>query len=559
MKTLPRNAKRRRNENESIARILQMTRIPGSGQLQSFIRDIRLLVLFVVKGFCVFGFWFLVCSFSSAAPLDNITTDSWIYDAVDYLKTTGYIKSIPPTSKPWTRQEVINLLQESNINKSYNNPQAGFYINRLLREFSDDLLMDIHIARYKPVAKINYGSGDVFINLYGQLVHSKLPYWLTPYGNNIFPDNQTVSGGIIFNLDHNSKISLFHHSELTYYRKKIYDTTDANIFHVLGMRVMESSNIITYDVKEAYLSFPFYFLTVELGRDYLYLGPGYRSSVLLSNIAPSMDQIQLRTGNKNYKALWFVSTLSSWYYYHRFLSGQRLEFNLGRHIKLGGTMLAVYSFDSLQTKGFWGYLNPLIPIYEEVANTGHDDNLLIGFDFVTYIKQCKIYGQFLLDNYEFNHRTNRPPNAYGLTLGTYFPYSQFAMRAEYSKITRYTYYHRILHIAYTSYSVPLGHSLGPDADELFLRFEYYPVAKLRLNFVASLTRRGDGNRGDLDNKTWEAGEALPTTFPSGTVEKTILVGPEIYYQPRVDLRVLAGIYYNNDKKVNSFIRLEYRY
>lgn len=501
-----------------------------------------------------------------SAPLDNISTNSWIYDAIDYLKTSGYIKTIPATSKPWTRQEVINLLKSSSINKTNTYSQAAFYIDRLLGEFSDDLLMDMKITKKKPPVKINYGSGDIIVNAYIRVTQSKLPYWLTPYGNNIFSDNQTGSAGVVFNLDHNSKISLYHYTEVTYFHEKIYDSdsTDPHLHHVPGTRLTESFHYLSvqshfrFDTKEAYIAFPLYFLTVELGRDYLYLGPGYRSSVLLSDIAPSMDQIQLRANGKNYKALWFCSALSPWYYYHRFLTGQRLEFNIGKYTKIGGTMLTVFSFDSLQTKGFWGYLNPLIPNFIEMHDSGHDDNLLMGFDFVSYIRQCKVYGQFMVDNFEFNKRPTRPPNCYGLTFGAYLPVKQFAMRAEYSKITRYTYYHRILHIAYTSYDVPLGHSLGPDADELFFRFEYYPINKLRLDLVASLTRRGDGNQGSLDNKTWVDGEARPLTFPSEPVEKTNLIGPEIYFQPRFDLTVQVGVYYNNNKKINSFLKLEYR-
>lgn len=501
-----------------------------------------------------------------SAPLDNISTNSWIYDAIDYLKTSGYIKSIPPTSKPWTRQEVINLLKSSSINRTYTNSQAAFYVDRLLGEFSDDLLMNLKIDKRKPLIKIDYGQGDLLINPYLRFIHSKLPYWLTPYGNNIFPDNQTGTFGLVFNLDQNSKISLYQNSDITYFVKKIYDSdsTDTHMPHVPGTRFTQSVQYLSlqehvrFDTKIAYIAFPLYFLTVELGRDYLYLGPGYRSSVLLSDIAPSIDQIQLRATGKTYKALWFCSALSPWYYYHRFLTGQRIEFNLGKHIKIGGTMLTVFSFDSLQTKSFWGYLNPLIANYMEMHESGHDDNLLVGFDFVTYIKQSKIYGQLMIDNFEFNKRPTRPPNCYGLTLGTYLPINQFALRAEYSKITRYTYYHRILHTAYTSYSVPLGHSLGPDADELFFRLEYYPINTLRLDLVADLTRRGDGNQGSLDNKTWVDGEVRPATFPSEPVEKITLVGPEIYFQPRFDLTIQAGVYYNNNKKLNSFLKLEYQ-
>ncbi|MCX8015691.1 MAG: hypothetical protein N2748_06680, partial [candidate division WOR-3 bacterium] len=57
----------------------------------------------------LFAFWILY-----SAPLDNIPTNSWIYDAIDYLKTTGCITSVPASSKPWTRQDVVNLLKEAN-------------------------------------------------------------------------------------------------------------------------------------------------------------------------------------------------------------------------------------------------------------------------------------------------------------------------------------------------------------------------------------------------------------------------------------------------------------
>jgi hypothetical protein len=504
-------------------------------------------------------FLLLTSCFLFAAPLDNIPTNSWIYDAIDYLKTAGYIKSIPPTSKPWTRQEVVELLKESGINKTYANSQAGFYIAQLLSQFSDDLLMDLDIPKPNPVYRLNYGEGDILFDYFVRLDHNNIQNTFSPNGHWLFPDNQTGSLGAIFNLDQSSKISFYNLFDLTFRRKNSPDTTDIAGIHFPGTRVKSYSNHVTMDFKQAYITCPFYFLTLQVGRDYLYFGPGYRSSVLLSDIAPSMDQIQLRAEKKNYKALWFCAALSPYNYFHRFLSGQRLEVSIGNNLRLGGSMLVIYSYDSSQTRGFFGYLNPIIPIYAEVSNTGHDDNILFGFDFSFYLKSVKFYGQLMLDNYEFNSRPNRPPNAYGLTLGTYVPINQFTLRTEYSKITRYTYYHRIYHIAYTQYSVPLGHALGPDADEIFCRFEYYPINTLCVSLVGTMTRRGDGNRGDLDNKTWDADEQPIREFPSGTIETSTLIGPEIYFQPRHDVRILGGIYCNNDKEIESFVRLEYRY
>lgn len=508
---------------------------------------------------CIFGFWFLVFNFCTAAPLDNISTNSWIYDAIDYLKTTGYVKSIPPTSKPWTRTQVIELLQESNINKSYANRQAGFYIKHLLAEFADDLLMDLHISKQAPIYKFDYGSGNILGDLHLWTGYNNFSNFFSPYGYCLYPNNQTGSLGLKFNLDQNSKISMCNLFEITYRHKNVPDTWDVAGPHFPGTRTKSYSNSITVDFKQAYLSFPLHFLTLQIGREYFYLGPAYRSSVLLSDLAPSFDQIQLRTQHKNYKALWFAAALSPWHSYHRFLSGQRLELNIGKHIRFGATMLVTYSSDSLQTRSFFGYLNPLVPIYFEVSNTGHDDNILFGFDFVTYLKNLKLYGQLMLDNYEFNTRPNRPPNCYGLTLGAYLPYQQFALRTEYSKITRYTYYHRIYHIAYTQYSLPIGHALGPDADELFLRLEYYPSSTLQINLIGTKTRRGDGNRGDLNNRTWDAHETPIREFPSGTIVTKTLIGPGIQYQPRQDIKLLTGIYYDFDKAIESYIKLEYRY
>jgi hypothetical protein len=510
---------------------------------------------------CVFSFWFFIFNFSYTAPLDNIQTDSWIYDAIDYLKTTGYIKSIPPTSKPWSRQHVIELLQASNINNSYDNAQAEFYIKRLLAEFSDDLLIDFDILKQRPLFNLNYGPGDVLGDFSVRFAYYNLTNALNPHDYWLYPDNQTGSLDLKFNLNQNSKISLYNQYDITYRHNDAPDTWDAAGPHFPGTRIKSYSNHVTIDCKQAYLTFPLYFLDMEIGRDNLYFGPAYRGSVLLSDIAPSFDQIQLRAQKNNYKTLWFAAVLSPWYDYHRFLSGQRIEINIGKHMRVGGTMLVAYAFDSLQTRSFWGYLNPIIPIYNEVSNTGHDDNILFGFDLVAYLKHIKLYGQLMLDNFEFNQKPDsiRPPDCYGLTIGTYLPYAQFALRSEYSKVTRYTYHHRIYHIAYTQYSVPLGHALGPDADEIFVRLEYYPLRNLRTNLVATITRRGDGNRGDLDNRTWDADEEPIREFPSGNIITTTLFGPEIDFQLRNDLRILSGIYYNNNKDIESFIRLQYRY
>ncbi|MEO0072627.1 MAG: capsule assembly Wzi family protein, partial [candidate division WOR-3 bacterium] len=351
-------------------------------------------------------------------------------------------------------------------------------------------------------------------------------------------------------------LSLYHNSSVIFHTANQPDTWDASGRHYPGTRYKSYTNYFAFQTSVAYLAFPVWFFTAKLGRDYLSLGPGYRSSVILSSDAPTLDQILIKTEQPNYKLLWFVAGLSRWYEYSRFLSGQRGEINLTKHLRLGSTMLVVWSPDSLQTKNALGYLNPLVPLYLEKSITGDDDNVLVGFDLTLYLKNLKLYGALLVDNYEFNTRPDRPPNCYGLTAGLYLPFRDWALRTEYSKITRYTYYHRIYHLAYTHYSVPLGHSLGPDADELYGRLEYYPQEHLRLAWVWLWVRRGDGNLGSVEHKTWDSQESPIRIFPSPPVRKYLTIGFEGIYFPSSRVEFKTGLYYEyREQKFMNFVSL----
>ncbi|MEO0075403.1 MAG: capsule assembly Wzi family protein [candidate division WOR-3 bacterium] len=512
----------------------------------------------------VFPFWFLIFNISIAAPLDNIPTQSYIYEAVDYLKTAGYLKAIPPTSKPSTHQDIANLLTELNLNNKQLNNQTQFYLNQLCSEFNIPLSVNLKSQPKQRLISLNYGYGKMYINPTFTFNHNNFSHHLNPIGNYVYLNNQIGTIGLNFYLDSLSKISFFNRTEINFGINKFRDTIDPAGHHLPYSRVKAYKDYLCFETKQAYLSFPFYFLTLQIGRDYLSLGPTYRGSILLSDITPALDHMQLRLQKNNYKALWFVASLSPWYDFHRFLSGQRLEIDILKNLRIGASMLVVYSFDSLQTRGFFGYLNPLIPIYLEKSNTGDEDNILFGIDFVTYLKKLKLYGHLMLDNYEFNRRPDqpphyRPPNCYALTVGNYLPFANFSLRIEYSKITRYTYYHRIYHIAYTHYSVPLGHPLGPDADEMWLRFDYYLTNNLQISLIGTKTRCGDGNRGDLDNLTWDADEQPIREFPSGNIETTITYGPTFDYYLLNNLIIRGGVFYNNLKEIKTLINFQYRY
>jgi hypothetical protein len=77
---------------------------------------------------------------ATAAGLENVPTDSRLYDDFDLLKTSGLIQSMPPTSRPWTRGECIKLLREAR-DRSQSAPGAAQLaaLRRLEFEFGSEL------------------------------------------------------------------------------------------------------------------------------------------------------------------------------------------------------------------------------------------------------------------------------------------------------------------------------------------------------------------------------------------------------------------------------------
>jgi hypothetical protein len=304
---------------------------------------------------------------------------------------------------------------------------------------------------------------------------------------------------------------------------------------------------------------------------------------MLDDDAPSLNNIQFVVGYPGFRFESFSAFLSRWQLRPRFLSAQRLEVSIARCVTLGGAMMAVASWDTLQPFELAGLMNPLLPVYFTCATLGHGDNFLIGWDATVYLPQTKVYAQLFLDNYEFNSRRDAP-NALGLQAGGYWASRlPVELRAEYTRVTAFTYFHRRHDLMYENWLVPLGHPLGPDADQAFGSLRYSPLEWLRFTLGADYTRRGFYNRGDFTRMSFYVGESLPAGFPSlgitatgdtlardWQVDQTLRLAPSLELTPTRDLRLLLGaalwasrnyqgIPGVNKTSLDLDLRVEYRY
>jgi len=520
----------------------------------------------------VVGALLCTCALLAAGPLESIRTDSWVYEAIDNLKLAGLIGSVPSSSRPWTVGYAAGLVAEANAHPRVTKVRGvtAWWLKRLQGEFNlmppntMCVVQNPPYPRWSPLFRIPIDSGAIRVDFFSR--------------GKADTANQSLSLGAEFKTSGSDRFLLYNRMEFTGFTHRIPDVLDSGwITRVPGTREHSWMGRATFDIPEAGLRFRIPWLDLEMGRSHLYWGPGYRSSVMLSDTAPSLDQVRLSGTWKRLKLIYFTAALSPWKNYQRFVSGQRLEVNFWNQLVLGGAMFTGYSPDSAQTKSLYGYLNPMIPIYFELANSGQDDNLAVGADAAWYLPYVKLYAQLLLDNYEFIWKwdtvDNRiPPNAYGLQFGllaTPLPFVQ--LRAEYAKVTEYTYYHRVAQTAFTQYDIPLGSALGPDADELYAELTWQPFAWGSAGIAASQTRRGDRNRGDFRHKTWipDSGPR-DLRFPTGIVEQTLAVGPRVVYNPTSWLRArlavdwystanVGGVPMRSGNGLSFSAGLEYRY
>lgn len=523
-----------------------MLEVGNAGSANSRVRMPNLLLFLILLGWEVNAHY--------------IPTDSRLYEDVDLLKTSGLIQSLPSTSRPWTREVFRHLFIEADslakIIRLNRAQQAA--INRLRDELEG-----------KPVLSLPLEPGKLDADPFFRSAGTQ--------------ERQQVSLGLRFFNQPADQFFFYQEMEPLIFNPKQSRILDSSGWHNPGARAVSWHDRLLWQMERAYLGFNLPWFRLELGRGEMVWGPGFRSSVMLSDNAPSLDQIQVSLISKKVKFVGFTAMLSRWNDRHRFLSGQRLELKVGRHLVLGGAMFNVYNWETAWD--FSGMVNPLLPLYFSVANSGHGDNLLVGGDAVLYLFQSKLYAQLLIDNFEFNTRRDAP-NCVGVQTGLYWaPPLPLDFRAEYVLVTPFTYYHRLRDIMYENYSVPLGHELGPDADQGWVRLRFMPVTWFNFAVWSDYTRRGYYNRGDYGRLSFDVEDtsylrhyfrfpAKGYDYVTGElleeVEGVLRFGPELeltplpdlYLQIRAGLKICKnenGVRGKNRTTPQFQFRIEYRY
>ncbi len=441
---------------------------------------------------------------------ESIPTYHWVYDYVDQLQVSGYLKEFYISTKPYSRIQIAGALVKLDSLITRHQVKMTQTELSLVAKLRDEFSVEIMKIRSSDTPSI------------------KLGVWND--------SNQSVGeGDNSFNYYLKSIISLSLTKNLIFFNSVKLDNRLGDNPDYVGRNWRN----LTAFTEQAYARFRYKNFDFVLGRDFMKWGPGKSGNLLFSDHSRPMDLFGFSASLKYIKFSYFGARLDHWStqkfdavsdyddYMKRYLTAHRVDFKFNQKLFIGFTETLLYAN---QGEGFEiQYHNPFMYYHGELLNKGGSDgNGLLSVD-VDYFprKNWEIYGELMIDDIQIEKSKpgDLEPTEYGLILG--FQKSDFfgsLLGAEYARVSNWTYnsgkpWERFLHR-----NEPIGYSVGNDLDRWTFFIKSWASENIYLNYGLEYLRKGEGKITDEWTEPWKertVKEGYSEKFPLGVVEKTL--------------------------------------
>lgn len=453
-----------------------------------------------------------------ADSLINVSVDDGIYkfsddiyDLIARFSTKGYIISLPMNIYPYSQGEISKLLNDISLQKEQGKIKLSTVeeaqLKNVISLFVNKKANSVEVKRAILESKGNeyhfiFGSGlsqetisrkgDEFSSVGTTVITSLQPY--------IFGEIQDS-----FAFSSNMKWE-FHYVDT--FPDLFVDETK------ISYKKLNMENVASI---QSYGKFKLKWFDLELGKDNVQWGPGYRGQLVISDNPKPMDMMILTGRYGKIGAQVLTAKLGS-NLGDKYMSAHRVELTPWKNINLGFSEVIVYG-----DRFAISYVNPfqIYLITESMIEKSDKaiDNVLVGLDFsYRFPGKCKIYSELVVDDAApFETPFNHWDTKFGILAGTYitdpFSISDTDLRMEYTFINQYCYTHEVPINTYKHYSLPIGHWLGSDADDLLCEIEHRFTDKFGSAFSYELERHGEGGIDKFHRKNAPANDRW--TFLSG--------------------------------------------
>ncbi|GAB4326719.1 MAG: hypothetical protein Kow0074_21610 [Candidatus Zixiibacteriota bacterium] len=456
---------------------------------------------------------------AAGSPAEDISVDSWVYDAVFELSTRGHFPELLLHTRPITRGSVAEYLRRLADGDAELSSGDQILIARLRDEFHEELRDDREDLRREfvrlgigPTSRIDQVRHGVARNRAG------------------FDAVATFGIGTAFSA-----------------RTRLRVDTDAR--HDSQFQGEYWKEHFTAWMEQAVVTAHIGRFTGAFGREYWRWGRSPVDAMLISDHSPPFNGLRLMYRSRSWSFQFIATMLDSLFLpgvggANRYLIGHR--FNWRPHADLEFAISEVIVFGGVNRPWALNYLNPVVPYYWEQLNNDTNDNPLWNLELSWRPwDRVEFYGEWLIDDFQIDFRSE--PHQIGVLAGTAWtpdPAERLLVNAEYQRINTFTYgqkypwnryYH---HRSLDGRATGIGSDLGTDADRITVRPIWHQSPRLDVRALFEYVRHGVNRIDSLQSGT--VPNDIP--FPSGTVERqtTIAAGPRIQFGGSLILDIMAG-------------------
>ncbi len=483
-----------------------------------------------------------------AARAETIPPDSWVYETLKSFELRGLV-ALEPTL-PYTFDQCEAYTREIAANVEARGvalgPRHAFLLERLVKQFVGT--RDRPEDRWsKPVYTVReeerFAAMDLAI---GGIVQRKVDEKKGEADGLLFPD-------LLLGFGHNITME-------TSYRLVMAPERGNNVTGAKPEARLRSYDGLTAELERATIDASGAWWDIRIGREYLHWGSNLREDLILSRTAGSLDHFGGRIKLGRF-ALSAVQVSLDPGEYRRHLAGHRLSVALPRGAFVGFSETVVYAnrnFDYM-------YLVPLGAFYAQQFNeASNEDNIFWAFDWKVPLRRGLLfYGQFLVDDIQYQRDENAGPDRLGLCVAADALFTTWGREIElsggYTAVTKYTYGHSFetQYVAGNGdeYMNPLlGSPMGPDANREFIKATLGVSSRTALTLEGARTMYGKGSiPGERYLLDWVPGADEDLTFLHAHVHYVKFVRASLRYDLNHGSYISAGAWMRfHDPGVNDF-------
>ena len=452
----------------------------------------------------------------------NIPLHHWAYEAIERLTNLGIIDRAMVVTKPYSRKQAakyvaraIERIRADEIREDGRRVLVEPLLERLMAEFRPELIDLGTIARKRgeDTQTIRYGARlqtevDAFSVGGGQTVRLRENRGGEYYANGV--QNQT---------DVRGWLEVGDWVAFTVQPKFISNRDALSRGPTVGPQT--SFNDQYAYLREASVKLTMWNVALEFGRGTQWWGPGYHGSLLLTDHAFPLDMIKLGS-DETFKLPWVLSKLGDWKinsflarlegdqtFSHEKLFGLRISYLPTSWLELGLTRLTQFG-----GQGSGATPRTLVDCYTNAPNqTGQEDcneqamvDVRANVPRVPYLVPfpagMQIYGELGSEDKWSKLISTRAAYLVGLYIPQMFSNDTTDLRIEFadtdyprrysSDLSGVWYNNSVFTNGMRQYGFPLGHHMGTDAIDFFVRSTRFITESLQLgsNFDYQERQRG---------------------------------------------------------------------